>query len=122
MLPHQLQRLAQRATLGLAAVGGHGAGRCHSGDIFLALSTANRPDEQLVGIMPEFIPEIQTNSIKAIKNESINGLFRATSEATEEAILNSLVGARDGMTGQMRLEGMPVDRVRELLKKFLVVV
>ena len=57
MLPHQHQRLAQRATLGLAVVGGHGARRCHSGDIFLALSTANRPDKQLVGVKPGFIPE-----------------------------------------------------------------
>ena len=73
-------------------------------------------------MMPGFIPEIQTNSIQVIKNESINGLFRAASEATEEAILNSLVGARDGMTGQMRLEGLPVERVRELLEEYLVVV
>ena len=40
LLPHQCERLAQRATIGLARVGGIGANS--SGDIFLAFATGNR--------------------------------------------------------------------------------
>ena len=59
-----------------------------------------------------------------MRDQSINGLFYAVAEATEEAILNSLVGARDGMTGYngLRIDGLPVDRVKELLKEHLVIV
>ncbi|MCJ1473022.1 hypothetical protein MMC13_001671 [Lambiella insularis] len=121
MLPSQLQRLATRATLGLVQVGGNSAARTHSGDIFLALSTGNHPNELVDDGLRTPIGA-QTYSVEAVKNESMNEFFRATSEATEEAILNSLVGARDGLTGKIRLEGLPVERVRELLSKHLVVV
>jgi D-aminopeptidase len=51
-------------------------------------------------------------------------MFRAASEATEEAILNSLVGGRAGRTGfnGLHLGGFPVERVKELLEKYRVVV
>jgi D-aminopeptidase len=125
MLPHQLQRLAQRATTGLAQVGGHGIGRNHSGDIFLAVSTANKLDEQLKGPNPYHRqPHIETNTLTVMKNECVDAVFRAASEATEEAILNSMVGGRDGRTGfdGSKQRGFPVERVKELLKKHLVVI
>jgi D-aminopeptidase len=86
MLPHQLNRLARHCTVGLAQVGGHGVGRNFSGDIILALSTANKPNElvttpQVVGVGP-----VETNQIEIIKNGSVDTMFRAASEATEEAI------------------------------------
>ncbi|KAI9727049.1 MAG: hypothetical protein M1834_008517 [Cirrosporium novae-zelandiae] len=134
MLPHQLNRLAQRATVGLAQVGGHGIGRNSSGDIFLAVSTGNALCEQLSAPKPtpgqsvhsqpaHRHPCVQTTTVQTIKNESVDAVFRAASEATEEAILNSLVGGREGRVGfRMALEGLPVDKVAELLKKHLVVV
>jgi D-aminopeptidase len=99
-------------------------GRNHSGDIILAISTANRPNEintafsQINGVSP-----VELNPIEIIKNESIDTMFRAASEATEEAILNSIVAGRAGRTGNKgyTLAGFPVERVKELLKKHLVI-
>ena len=62
------------------------------------------------------------SAVEVVKNESIDVFFGAVAEATEEAILNSLVGARDGMSGHdgVHLPGFPVERVKELLAKHLV--
>jgi L-aminopeptidase/D-esterase-like protein len=107
LLPHQLERIARRATMGLARTGatsGHG-----SGDIFLAFSTANDG----VAAAPR---EIHVNMLS---NSRISALFSATVEATEEAIVNALIGA-ETMTGidNRRVEAIPHQRVRELLKKY----
>ncbi|KAH8703499.1 peptidase family S58-domain-containing protein [Talaromyces proteolyticus] len=122
LLPHQLRRVAQRATAGLSQVTGHGAGRTYSGDIFLAVSTGNIPDDSLDTGLPGYLPTVETFNIQSIKNECIDSFFYAAAEATEEAILNALVGARDGLTGFMghRAEGLPVDRVKELLETYRV--
>lgn len=124
MLPHQLTRLAQHATIGLSQVGGHGTGRTHSGDIFLAVSTANKPNEIASSPHVDGIGKIEANVVETIKNESMDTIFRAASEATEEAILNSMVAGRNGRTGNggLVLEGLPVEKVRELLRKYEVVV
>ena len=107
LLPHQLERIARRATMGLARTGatsGNG-----SGDIFLAFSTANDG----VAAAPR---EVHVNMLS---NSRISALFSATVEATEEAIVNALVAA-ETMTGKdgRRVEALPHDRVRELMKKF----
>lgn len=122
MLPHQLNRLARHCAVGLAQVGGHGVGRNSSGDIVVALSTANKLNEKIDTPQVMGIPVVQTQSIEAIKNESIDALFAAASEVTEEAILNSIVGGRAGRTGYQgfNLPGFPVDRVKELLAKYRV--
>lgn len=86
VLPHQLERLARRASLGLARVGsvaGNG-----SGDIFIAFSTVP------VGEAGE--GDVRT--VQMLDNNVISPLFQATVEATEEAIVNALVAGRD-MTG-----------------------
>lgn len=73
LLPHQLNRIARHATAGLAQVGGHGIGMTFSGDIFVALSTADHPKEQLDGIKigaSDPVRPTQTYEIKAVKNES----------------------------------------------------
>ena len=122
MLPHQLNRLARHCAVGLAQVGGHGIGRNHSGDIILALSIANKLNEivttpQVMGVGP-----VETNQIEIIKNESVDAMFRAASEATEEAILNSMIAGRAGRTGYqgLHLPGLPIDKVKELLAKYRV--
>lgn len=124
MLPHQLNRIARHCAVGLAQVGGHGVGRNHSGDIILAVSTANKPNEIISTPQIKGIAAIEINDIQLIKNESIDTLFRAASEATEEAILNSMIAGRAGRTGfeGNRLEGFPTKRVAELLAKYRVVV
>ncbi|KAH8928851.1 DmpA/ArgJ-like protein [Atractiella rhizophila] len=128
LIPHQLQRLAQRASIGLSQVGSHGSGRNHSGDIFLAVSTGNQTNELLVSPNGEKInhrhPPVQSYDVETIRNESINAVFRAGSEAVEEAILNSLVGGREGRRGKegetLKLEGLPVEKVKDILQKYLV--
>jgi L-aminopeptidase/D-esterase-like protein len=107
LLPHQLERIARRATMGLARTGatsGNG-----SGDIFLAFSTANDG----VAAAPR---EIHVNMLS---NARISALFSATVEATEEAIVNALVAA-ETMTGAggRRVEAIPHDRLREVMKKY----
>jgi L-aminopeptidase/D-esterase-like protein len=82
LLPYQLKRLAKRVPAGLARVGGYGGHS--SGDIFLAFSTANKFKDS-------------TNkqfSVEALNDSNISYLFKATAEATEEAIINALVNAK----------------------------
>lgn len=102
----QLQRLARRATVGLARVGG-GTGAT-SGDIYLAFSTANS--------MPFGDGLFQTTSIAS---EEMTPLFVATAQATEEAIVNALVAAKT-MTGAdgTTVYALPHDRLRAVLKKY----
>ena len=107
LLPHQLERIARRATMGLARTGatsGNG-----SGDIFLAFSTAN---DGVAAARREV-------HVNMLSNERISALFSATVEATEEAIVNALIGA-ETMTGidNRRVDAIPHQRVRELLKKY----
>jgi D-aminopeptidase len=87
LLPGQCDRLALRAGLGVARLGG--AGENSSGDIFLAFASGNRG---LAG------PE-RTVPLEMLRNEAIDPLFYAAIEATEEAIVNALVAA-ETMTGR----------------------
>lgn len=121
LVAHQLQRLARHATVGLAAVGGHGVGRTFSGDIFLALSTAEHGPEQIDGPLNR-LRATQTYTAEVVKNESIDAYFLACAEAVEEAILNSIVRGRDGvvtMDGK-QIEGLPVEKVKGILSQYLV--
>lgn len=106
LLPHQLKRLARRASLGLARTGSV-AGNS-SGDLFLAFSTANPRAGDRGGSV----------SLAMIPNDRMGPLFEATVGATEEAIVNALVAART-MTGHKghRVEGLPHDRVKEILRR-----
>jgi len=107
LLPHQLKRLARRATMGLARDGstsGNG-----SGDIFIAFSTAN----------PVAAAETGVPQLAMLPNDRMNPLFDAVVQATEEAILNAMYAA-ETMVGRddHKVEALPVDRVREILKKY----
>jgi D-aminopeptidase len=85
LLPHQCDRLAQRAALGIARTGG--AGENSSGDLILAWSTGNRLSTE------------PTQSVTMLANEEIDALFYAAIDATEEAIVNALLAA-ETMTGR----------------------
>jgi D-aminopeptidase len=96
LLPHQCQRLAQRASLGIARTGG--AGEHSSGDLILAFATGNTLVPSDYGASP---PDVQ--QITMLTDAFIDPLFHATVEATEEAIVNAMVAAhtmtgRDGIT------------------------
>jgi D-aminopeptidase len=87
LLPHQCERLAQRAALGIARTGG--AGENSSGDFMLAFATGNRG---LTG-------GAATIGVEMLPNERIDPLFYAVIEATEEAIVDALLAA-ETMTGR----------------------
>jgi D-aminopeptidase len=119
----QLDRMARHVTVGLSLVGSHSVGRNSSGDIFVALSTAPHGPETLEdegrGITPSSISSYTTESIA---NASMNVFFVACAEAVEEAILNSMVGASSGTVGMdgTQIEGLPTEKVKDLLEKHLV--
>lgn len=107
LLPHQTKRLARRATMGLARTGstsGNG-----SGDIFIAFSTGN----------PHAAAGDQTVNVTMELNDRLNPVFEATVQATEEAIINAMIGA-ETMTGTNghAVTALPHDRLREVLKKY----
>ena len=107
LLPHQLKRLARRASLGLARTGsvsGNG-----SGDLFLAFSTANADAAKAEGAV----------KLTMLPNEAMNPLFEATVQATQEAILNAMLAA-DTMTGAdgIRVFALPHDRLMDAMKKY----
>ena len=107
LLPNQMKRLARRVSLGLArtgAVSGNG-----SGDLFIAFSTANAGAAN---------PEPLTHSVQTVPNDRMDPIFAAVVQATEEAVVNALVD-NHSMTGRdnHRVEALPHDRLRELLKK-----
>jgi L-aminopeptidase/D-esterase-like protein len=107
LLPHQLKRIARRATMGLARTGATSGNS--SGDIFIAFSTAN-PD----AARPSGIAELTM-----LPNNAMDSLFIATVEATEEAIINSMVGAETmtGINGQTAV-ALPHDGLRQALRKY----
>ncbi|KAJ7033815.1 peptidase family S58-domain-containing protein [Mycena alexandri] len=113
--PLQLQRLAKRATMGLARVGGNAHNP--SGDIFLAFSTANEISVQTDNVDP-WTPK--PLNVQVLDDHTINGLFEATADAVEEAILNALCMA-ESMTGVggLRVEALPLEKVKDLMQKYL---
>jgi L-aminopeptidase/D-esterase-like protein len=108
LLPGQLERIVKRASLGIGREGGIASN--YSGDIFIAFSTANldaaRSDTSLV-------------SVTMMPNESMDPLFAATIQATEEAITNAMIAA-DTMVGadSLRVAGLPHKWLQEVLKKY----
>jgi L-aminopeptidase/D-esterase-like protein len=107
LLPHQLKRIAKRASLGVGRLGGTGGNT--SGDIFIAFSTAN----------PGAAKPDSTRPLTMLPNERISPLFEATIQATEEAIVNAMVAA-ETMTGAdgLRVYALPHDRLRAALRKY----
>jgi D-aminopeptidase len=110
LLPHQCARLAQRAGLGVARVGG--IGEHTSGDLFLCFATGNRG--MTAGAIDEVAP--LTYELAMLADAHITGLFEAVVEATEEAIVNALLAAtttegRDGVVAH----ALPGERLAEAL-------
>ena len=101
----QLKRLASRSMIGLGRTGSSMTNG--SGDYAIAFSTANRINAN-----------DRLRNVKVLGNDAMSPLFQAVIEATEEAIINSLLKATT-VTGNGRtIEAIPVDKVREILKKY----
>jgi D-aminopeptidase len=107
LLPVQCRRLAQRATVGLARVGGYG--HESSGDIFIAFSTAEH-----LGGDHEVPYQVTTLPI-----DSMDPLFHAVADATEEAIVNALCVA-ETMTGRDGhvAHALPLDTLVEVMGRY----
>ena len=112
LLPQQCRRVAERAGLGVAR--GGGGGENSSGDIFLAFATGNRGlQSELEDGAPLAVP------LTMLNDDHISELFWATIEATEDAVLNSLLAAetmvgRDGIT----FHALPHDRLVQLMRRY----
>jgi L-aminopeptidase/D-esterase-like protein len=107
LIPTQLKRVARKVSLGLGRDGSYSGDG--SGDIFIAFSTAN----------PGAVGSKGLHQLTMLPNDSLNPIFLATVQATEEAVINAMVAA-DTMTG---IDGhtviaLPHDRLREVLKKY----
>ena len=102
----QLRRLAARAILGMARVGSTGSSG--SGDYVIAFSTTNRISQTAWRSAPLTLPS----------EDALSPLFEIAIDATEEAIVNSLLKATtvkgaDGHVGT----AIPIGKLRELLRK-----
>lgn len=107
LLPGQCEALARRAPLGLARTGTTGSH--FSGDIFLAFSTAN------AGALRSRMGSdaVVLEQLEHVAWGSIDPFYEAVVEATEEAVVNALVAARDtvGRSGHASF-ALPHEEVR----------
>jgi D-aminopeptidase len=107
LLPHQVKRIARRAGLGLGRMGSYSGDG--SGDIFIAFSTANAAA----------LGNAELVQSASLRNDLLDGLFAATVQATEEAIVNAMVAARDmqGNEGHAA-KALPHAALVQLLKRY----
>ena len=107
LLPHQLKRVARRVALGLGrngSIAGNG-----SGDIFIAFSTAN----------PQASNDKRVTELQMVPNDSLDPIFAATVQSTEEAVINAMVAAQD-MTGidNHHVSALPHEKLQQVLRKY----
>jgi D-aminopeptidase len=107
LIPTQLKRVARRASLGLGRDGSYSGDG--SGDIFIAFSAAN----------PGVGDRKSVQDLKMLPNDSLDPIFLATVQATEEAIVNAMVAA-ETMTGinDRTVIALPHEKLREVLRKY----
>ncbi|MGA8442328.1 MAG: P1 family peptidase [Candidatus Sulfotelmatobacter sp.] len=107
LIPTQLKRVAKKVSLGLGRDGSYSGDG--SGDIFLAFSTAN----------PGAVGTKGLHQLTMLPNDSLDPIFLATVQATEEAVINAMVAA-ETMKGIDDHEAiaLPHDRLRQVLKKY----
>jgi D-aminopeptidase len=111
LIPTQLKRIAKKVSLGLGRDGSYSGDG--SGDIFLAFSTANPG-----AVSPKSNDTKGVHQLTMLPNDSLNPIFLATVQATEEAVVNAMIAA-ETMKGinDHEVIALPHDRLREALKK-----
>jgi L-aminopeptidase/D-esterase-like protein len=107
LLPHQLSRLARRASYGIARSGGIAANE--SGDLFLALSTAN---QHSIGVHRGMV------DVMFLGEGELSPIYEAAIQSMDEAIINAMV-ANETMTGRdgRQIPGLPLGRVQQILRQ-----
>jgi D-aminopeptidase len=113
LLPHQLNRMAQRAGLGIAKFGARGDN--YSGDLMIAFSTAAHG-------LPDQGPGAQTPialTVDTLALPYVDAMFAAVIEATAEAILNAMLQAQT-MAGRddLVLRALNGDQLAEILDTY----
>jgi D-aminopeptidase len=112
MLPHQLQRVARRGTIGIGRCGSPGGN--NSGDIFLAFSVANA----------ESLAQRGKSRLSAqyVDDNCFDRFYEATVESVEEAIVNALLAAEDMSTLKLPddriCRAIPHDRLLEVMRRY----
>lgn len=117
LIPTQLKRVARRVSLGLGRDGSYSGDG--SGDIFIAFSTANAgADKSAVANVNAGDPQ-NLHQVTMLPNDSLDPIFLATVQATEEAVINAMVAA-ETMKGidDHEVIALPHGRLREVLKKY----
>jgi len=107
LIPTQLKRIAKKVSLGLGRDGSYSGDG--SGDIFIAFSTAN----------PGAVGTKGVHQLTMLPNDSLDPIFLATVQATEEAVVNAMVAA-ETMTGinNRTVIALPHERLRKALRKY----
>jgi D-aminopeptidase len=95
-----LERMAARAIMGLARTGA--AGSNGSGDYAIAFSTVRHP-------------------AALVSNDAMSPIFLATIEATDEAIINSLLRATTVTGNGHTVEALPIEATKEILRRYHVI-
>ncbi|SUY29187.1 L-aminopeptidase/D-esterase-like protein [Aminobacter aminovorans] len=111
MAPHQLQRLARRAAIGIGRGGTPGGN--NSGDIFLAFSTAN--PQPMAHHAPAKL------SLEIVNDEKLDPVYAATVDSVEEAVVNAMLAAEDaGGTpfDRFRIQAMPHDQLVAVMRDY----
>jgi D-aminopeptidase len=107
LLDRNLERLASRALMGLGRTGSSASNG--SGDYVIAFSTAVEMRRKANARRP---------AAQEVENEEMSPLFQAVVEATEEAIYNSMFMATSVESRFGKVEPLPLDKVRAILKKY----
>ena len=103
-----LKRVAARAVFGLARTGSSYSNG--SGDFAIAFSTA----ADLRARFGSAAAQART----LLPTDGVSPLFQAALEATEEAVYNSLLKATTVVSASGKAEAIPIDRLREILKRY----
>jgi D-aminopeptidase len=106
------QRLAARAVFAMARTGASYSNG--SGDFGIAFSTAAGVRVKMGATQPVTGPVAGA----VLPNDALSPLFQAALEATEEAIYNSMLKAETVESRGRKVEAIPVERVREILRKY----
>jgi D-aminopeptidase len=111
-----LGRLASRAMLGVARTGSSASNG--SGDYVIAFSTAESVRRRVAAPGGSSDAGAATRTAQDLDNDAASALFQAVIEATEEAVYNSLFMATAVSSRVGKADPIPLDRVREILKKY----
>jgi D-aminopeptidase len=104
----QMNRVCRRAALGIGRVGSYGAHG--SGEIIIGFSTCNE--------VPHRPTDLQ-DTVRMMRDSSLDPVYKSVIEATEESILNSLTMAVDMEgAGNNRVPAMKLNLLKGLLEHY----